>query len=161
MKCMKIVKLLIFNVERWTNKGPKKALLCLVTNYSLIVWSERVTELKVMKGTFQTEIAFSCVSKMKVVVTSLYYVLLILSNICFVLFHGKGISRTYLGKQWPGKCRHKTGKYSEINIQMRKKEEINIQMRKCGLSKYVFCLKCHIILWHPAVMESFNWCLDK
>ena len=65
---MKIVKLLIFNVERWTNKGPKKALLCLVTNYSLIVWSERVTELKVMKGTFQTEIAFSCVSKMKVVV---------------------------------------------------------------------------------------------
>ena len=58
---------LTLNVEQI--KGQKKALLCLVTkNYSLIVWSERVTELKVMKGTFQTEIAFSCVSKMKVVV---------------------------------------------------------------------------------------------
>ena len=157
---MKIVKLLIFNVERWTNKGPKKALLCLVTNYSLIVWSERVTELKVMKGTFQTEIAFSFVSKMKVVVTSLYMFIWFYQINYFVLCNGDGILRTYLGKQWPGKCRHKTGKYSEINIQMRKKEEINIQMRKCGLSKYVLCFKCHIILWHPAVMESFNWCLD-
>ena len=82
----KLMKILIFNLKGWTNKGLKKALLCLVTNQSFIVWSERVTELKVMKGTFQTEIAFSFVSKMKVVVTSLYFVHLILSNTCFCTF---------------------------------------------------------------------------
>ena len=79
-------EILIFNLKGWTNKGPKIALLCLVTNQSFIVWSERVTELKVMKGTYKTEIALSFVSKMEVVVTSFYDVHLILSNICFCTF---------------------------------------------------------------------------
>ena len=31
-------EILIFNLKGWTNKGPKKTLLCLVTNQSFIVW---------------------------------------------------------------------------------------------------------------------------
>ena len=129
MKCKR--KLMKF----WYLTWPKKALLCPVTNQSFIVWSERVTELKVMEGTFQTEIAFSFVSKMKVVVTSLYFVHLILSNICFCTF---SLKRNIKNLPWQTMTREVQTQDWEIYRNQHPKEEKKKLTSKRGNVDYQY-----------------------